>query len=116
MVKKRGLGKSLDALLAYSHLEVQNTAEREESKPLEKITLLSVDQLQRGKYQPRREIDPSALEELASSIRNQGIIQPLIVRPIGDHYEIIAGERRWRAAQLVGLTDVPSIIREIPDE
>lgn len=115
MVKKRGLGKSLDALLAYTSTDVKNSEESDESSQ-ETIFPLSVHQIQRGKYQPRREMDPQALEELAASIRHQGIIQPLIVRPVADKYEIIAGERRWRAAQLAGLTHVPVIIRQIPDE
>ena len=115
MVKKRGLGKSLDALLAYASTEPHATAYADATN-VEKLTQLSVLDIQRGKYQPRREMEPEALEELANSIRTQGIIQPLIVRPVGNQYEIIAGERRWRAAQLAGLTHVPVIIRHIPDE
>lgn len=115
MVKKRGLGKSLDALLAYTGLEPQE-AMATEIDSQESLSQLSVDQIQRGKYQPRREMDTESLEELANSIRTQGIIQPLIVRPVGDKYEIIAGERRFRAAKLVGLSEVPVIIRDIPDE
>src|SRR3990167_6768608 len=119
MVKKRGLGKSLDALLAYTSIESESF---HASQTSDKLSQLSVDLIQRGKYQPRREMDPQALEDLANSIRMQGVIQPLIVRPIGagqigtGQYEIIAGERRWRAAQLAGLTEVPAIIRHIPDE
>lgn len=113
MVKKRGLGKSLDALLAYTRSETPNSNAAVQDDTL---CQLSVDAVQRGKYQPRREMDPQSLEDLANSIRSQGIIQPLIVRPMGDKYEIIAGERRWRAAQLAGLTEVPVIIRHIPDE
>lgn len=119
MVKKRGLGKSLDALLAYTGLENKeaNTTDATEAETQELLHQLPVAQLQRGKYQPRREMDPEALEELANSIRTQGIIQPLIVRPVDEgKFEIIAGERRFRAAQLVGLTDVPVIIRDIPDD
>jgi len=116
MVKKRGLGKSLDALLAYSGNESTTTSEAEAVVSNDGIKQLDVTCIQRGKYQPRREIDPVSLEDLASSIRTQGIIQPLIVRPVGDKYEIIAGERRWRAAQLAGLNEVPVIIRHIPDE
>ena len=115
MVKKRGLGKSLDALLAYTGLEPHGKVAAEDESH-ETLTQLAVDQIQRGKYQPRREIDPETLEELANSIRTQGIIQPLIVRPIESGYEIIAGERRWRAAQIAGLTEVPVVIRDIPDE
>ncbi len=117
MVKKRGLGKSLDALLAYTNPEVHTGLHEEvEKKAKDNLSSLSVEQIQRGKYQPRREMDPHALEELANSIRTQGIIQPLIVRPIGNKYEIIAGERRFRAAQIAGLNEVPAIIRNIPDE
>ena len=115
MVKKRGLGKSLDALLAYTNTEAASSTDP--SPPgNEELRQMPVEQIQRGKYQPRREMDTQALEDLANSIRTQGVIQPLIVRPVGDRYEIIAGERRWRAAQIAGLTDVPVIIRHIPDE
>ena len=78
---------------------------------------LSVDLIQRGKYQPRRDLQADALEELAASIRSQGVLQPIVVRLAGeDRYEIIAGERRWRAAQLAGLDKIPAIVREVPDE
>lgn len=117
MVKKRGLGKPLDALLSYTNTQSHTVDAVSHSHPHEQLTQLSVEVIQRGKYQPRREMDPQALEDLANSIRTQGIIQPLIVRAVGsDKYEIIAGERRWRAAQLAGLDHVPVIIRDIPDE
>jgi ParB family chromosome partitioning protein len=78
---------------------------------------IPVDLIQRGKYQPRRDIDPESLQELAESIRAQGIMQPIVVRPISDRkYEIIAGERRWRAAQIAGLDQVPAVIRDVNDE
>lgn len=115
MVKKRGLGKSLDALLAFTDANGQNVVDLDIPNQ-EKIVKLHVDLLQRGKYQPRREMDDEALAELASSIRQQGIIQPLIVRAVNDKYEIIAGERRWRAAQMAGLSEVPVVIRHLPDE
>lgn len=111
MVKKRGLGKSLDALLAYKSTNTVSSNAVET-----KISHLPVQYLLRGKYQPRREMDADALNDLANSIRKQGILQPLIVRPLGDQYEIIAGERRLRAAQIAGLSEVPVIIRDIPDE
>ena len=113
MVKKRGLGKSLDALLSYTGPEQLHT---DSEFTQEKLSTLPVDAIQSGKYQPRRGMDKDALDDLANSIRAQGIIQPLIVRPSGHKYEIIAGERRWRAAQLAGLTEIPAIIRHIPDE
>ena len=114
-VKKRGLGRGLDALLSgptASALEEQ--AVKVDQKELQH---LPVELIQRGKYQPRRDMDPEALEELANSIRCQGVMQPIVVRPIGDNrFEIIAGERRWRATQLAGLDTVPAMVREVPDE
>lgn len=81
------------------------------------LRTLPVDLLQRGKYQPRESFDQEALEELASSIRSQGVIQPIVVRPIeGERYEIVAGERRWRAAQLAGLQEIPAVIRQVSDQ
>lgn len=116
MAKKRGLGKTLDALLVGSSSIVEEIGAPLE-KSAEKLCNLSVNLIQRGKYQPRREMNPEALEELASSIRTQGIIQPIVVRHLlGGRYEIVAGERRWRAAQLAGLNEIPAIIKDIPDE
>lgn len=117
MVKKRGLGKSLDALLAYTQTQHADATSPEFND--QQLCTLSIHQLQRGKYQPRRDMDPEALNDLANSIKAQGILQPLIVRPLNeksDSYEIVAGERRFRAAQLAGLTNVPVVIRHIPDE
>ena len=104
--KQKGLGRGLDALLAAN-----STAETQRQDTL------SVGVLQPGKYQPRTRMDPGSLEELAASIKAQGLIQPISVRPVGaGRYEIIAGERRWRAAQIAGLAEVPVLIREIPDD
>jgi ParB family chromosome partitioning protein len=115
MVKKRGLGKSLDALLIGSMATTESDKPHASSEDV--LCQLSVDLIQRGKYQPRRGMDPEALEELANSIRSQGVIQPIVVRPIANNrYEIVAGERRWRAAQLAGLTEIPALLRDIPDE
>lgn len=115
MVKKRGLGeRGLSALLKGSGLD---PARNRESQTDGELKDLPVEKVQRGKYQPRRDMDPEALEELADSIRKQGIMQPIVVRPIdSERYEIIAGERRWRAAQLAGLDRVPALIRDVPDE
>src|SRR3990167_8515142 len=116
MVKKRGLGKSLDALLVGSSSIMEDTNYPSE-RSKEKLCHLPIDLIQRGKYQPRRDMNPEALEELASSIRAQGVIQPIVVRHLlGGRYEIVAGERRWRAAQLVGLTEIPAVVKDIPDE
>lgn len=108
MVKLKGLGRGLDALLAN---------DEEASNQSASLATLAVGKLQPGKYQPRTHMDQASLESLADSIRSQGIMQPIIVRLVSDdRYEIIAGERRWRASQLAGLTEVPVIIKEIPDE
>lgn len=111
-VKKRGLGRGLDALLGQSNSAGQGSENQEQQ-----LKELPVDLIQRGKYQPRRDMDPQALEELANSIRVQGVMQPIVVRPIADgRYEIIAGERRWRATQQAGLDSIPAVIRDVPDE
>ncbi|TAL60322.1 MAG: ParB/RepB/Spo0J family partition protein [Legionella sp.] len=78
---------------------------------------LSLDKIQAGQYQPRQDFNTQALEELAQSIASQGLIEPLVVRPIAkDRYEIIAGERRWRAAQLAGLSELPCLVGEYSDK
>ena len=108
MVKQKGLGRGLDALLANDLEEAHNTDAQQ---------ILNVTQLQPGKYQPRSYMDAAALQTLADSIKTQGIMQPILVREISNNqYEIIAGERRWRASQLAGLTQVPVLVRDIPDE
>lgn len=116
MVKKRGLNRGLEALLqGAGSLDVDlNQASGETTDELQH---LPVEWLQRGVYQPRRDLDPEALEELAASVRQHGIMQPIVVRSIGvNRYEIIAGERRWRAAQLAELPNVPALVKDVPDE
>ena len=106
--KLKGLGRGLDALLAGNSGEAAQSGE---------LRTLDVGLLQPGKYQPRTRMDPGSLEELAESIKAQGLMQPIIVRGVGgDRYEIIAGERRWRAAQIVGLSEVQVLARDIPDD
>ena len=117
--KRRSLGKGLDALLAGSSRPVETAVPSVDAATPDKGLLrdLPVDLLQRGQYQPRRDFDPFALQELADSIKAQGVMQPIVVREIGDQrYEIIAGERRWRAAQLAGLETLPALVRNVPDE
>ena len=77
---------------------------------------IALDRIRPGPFQPRSVFEPESLAELANSIREQGVIQPIVVRPVGDTFEIIAGERRWRAAQQAGLEDIPVIVREVDDE
>lgn len=107
-MKSKGLGRGLDALLA---------GDRDGRKAKESLQNLKTSLLQPGKYQPRTHMDKESLAELAESIKVQGVMQPILVRPVSPgSYEIIAGERRWRAAQLAGLSEVPALIREVPDE
>ena len=89
----------------------------------EQLAKLPLDLLQRGRYQPRIDMRAETLAELAASIKAQGVVQPIVVRALGapdvgesQRYEIIAGERRWRAAQMAGLTEIPAVIRHIPDD
>ena len=113
-LKKRGLGRGLDALLGTGpSLSADEKPERQESE----LRHLPLDIIERGRYQPRKDMHPEALEDLAASIRAQGVVQPIVVRPNGaGRYEIIAGERRWRAAQLAGLDAIPAVVRDVPDE
>jgi ParB family chromosome partitioning protein len=119
--KRRSLGKGLDALLAGSQRssDAEVTPETTDRVHNENDVLreLPVDLIQRGQYQPRRDFDPEALAELAESIKAQGVMQPIIVRPVAaDKFEIIAGERRWRAVQLAGLDRIPALVREVNDD
>jgi len=115
-LKKRGLGRGLDALLTPAKPAAAPVETMVESTPAE-LQKLPVEWLRPGKYQPRKDMSQDALEELASSIRAQGVIQPIVVRPVAaQQYEIIAGERRWRASQLAGLSEVPCILKPVADD
>ena len=124
--KRRGLGRGLDALLTNpsTEIEPETSTNNNDTKPSNQISKddselqnIAVEKLQPGKYQPRKDMSAEALDELSTSIKNQGIIQPLVVRAIGEQqYEIIAGERRWRAAKLAELSTVPCLIKEVADE
>ena len=105
-MKAKGLGRGLDALLGGDG-----------APPRESMMTLPVGRIRPGRYQPRTKMDQQALAELAASIRSQGLMQPLLVRPIDrERYELVAGERRWRAAQMAGLEEVPALVREVPDD
>jgi ParB family transcriptional regulator, chromosome partitioning protein len=108
-VKRKGLGRGLDALLSGAAPATgENTGEE--------LRELPVDLIQPGKYQPRMNMRQESLQDLADSIKAQGLVQPIVVRPVGERrYEIIAGERRWRAAQMAGLREIPAVIRDVPD-
>jgi len=106
MIRHKGLGRGLDALLSAG----------DETAPAGALQTIAIDRLQPGKYQPRTKMDETALNELADSIREQGLMQPILVRPVGGgRFEIIAGERRWRAAQRAGLKEVPALVKDVPD-
>jgi len=120
MTPKKRLGRGLDALLSKP---VSRTASDSGDATAEGDTLrnIPVELLQRGQYQPRVDMRQDSLEDLANSIKVQGVVQPIVARPIGNkdgvqRYEIVAGERRWRAAQLAGLQEIPAVVRDVPDE
>ncbi|MDN3522853.1 ParB/RepB/Spo0J family partition protein [Halomonas ramblicola] len=129
MTRKPALGRGLDALIGAGARRRESLdlpdlgVDADEAAPAtapesgDRLERLPLGQLTRGKYQPRRDIQPEALEELADSIRAQGVMQPIVVRPVGEErYEIIAGERRWRAAQLAELDVIPAVVRDVSDE
>jgi ParB family chromosome partitioning protein len=123
MTKKKRLGRGLDALLSKPVAETAalKSGQQDTESGAEGLKYIGVDLLQRGQYQPRVDMRQDTLEELAKSIRVQGVVQPIVARPLKvsgktQRYEIIAGERRWRAAQLAGLQEIPAVVREVPDE
>ncbi|MGE5104103.1 MAG: ParB/RepB/Spo0J family partition protein [Betaproteobacteria bacterium] len=108
MIRPKGLGRGLDALLAGTD---------ETSAATESLQTLSIDRLRPGKFQPRSKMDAASLAELALSIKEQGVMQPILVRPVdGGRFEIVAGERRWRAAQQAGLREIPALVKNVPDQ
>jgi ParB family chromosome partitioning protein len=109
--KKPGLGRGLDALLSAAGASVNKDPADEVS-----FRQVPIDQIKRGEFQPRQNIPQEGLEELADSIRSQGLVQPVVLRSVGEGYELIAGERRWRASQIAGLQEIPAVIREVPDQ
>jgi ParB family chromosome partitioning protein len=108
-MKKKRLGRGLGSLIGNID-ELTHVTARDQKSGLSE---LDIDRIHRGKYQPRQNFDQQALQELADSIRSQGIVQPIVVRPEGDHFELVAGERRWRAAQIAGLQKIPAVIRNL---
>ncbi len=124
-VKKSSLGRGLEALLGQTPRRATPPPIAEVAPagpPRDELTRIPLDLLQRGRYQPRTDMRQESLQELADSIRAQGVVQPIVVRPVdstdggSQRYEIIAGERRWRAAQIAGLADIPALVRDVPDD
>ena len=116
----RGLGKGLDSLIPDAVGEAKAKKESEESKASgdagSQEALVKITAVEPNRKQPRKNFDEDSLQELADSIRQVGVIQPILVQDRKDHYEIIAGERRWRAAKLAGLKEVPVIIRDYTEQ
>ncbi len=118
--KSRGLGRGLSALIGEAPQPVEAEGAGAEaataSTKAQRPNRLGIDKLRPGKFQPRQNFAEDELDALSKSLKSKGILQPLLVRPSGQGYEIIAGERRWRAAQRAGLHDVPVIIEELSDQ
>jgi len=113
--RKHGLGRGLDALLGGDNNQQESVGKQAVAGKV--VDTLPLDLIQRGRFQPRRDFNPDRLQELADSIAAQGVVQPIVVRPVdSNRYEIIAGERRWRAAQQAGLSEIPAVIRDVPDK
>ena len=108
-MKKKRLGRGLGSLIG----NIEDTVNAPRANSADDLAEIDIDRIQRGRYQPRQVFEPEALQELADSIRAQGVVQPIVVRPEGDHFELVAGERRWRAAQLAGLQKIPAVVREL---
>ncbi|MBQ2880187.1 MAG: ParB/RepB/Spo0J family partition protein, partial [Anaerotignum sp.] len=112
--KKKGLGAKglgLNALI-NTEMEEIKASKKENKKAEEAVLELELDMIEPNRKQPRKYFDETALEELAVSLKSYGMIQPIVVKKNGDYYEIIAGERRWRAAKIAGLTKVPVVIKK----
>lgn len=106
MAKKSGLGRGLNALISEANAETGNEPE----------AVLSISEIVRNPNQPRKTFDEDKLAELADSIRQNGVLQPILVRRKGQKYEIVAGERRYQASKLAGLKEIPVVVREIDDD
>ncbi len=115
---KRGLGKGLDAMIPVPENSPSLSTEKTENKAEDKgsETIVKITQVEPNREQPRKNFDEDALQELADSIKQFGLLQPILVQDRKTHYEIIAGERRWRAAKLAGLKEVPVIIRDYTEQ
>lgn len=115
--KKKGLGKGLDALFSSSEINTQEIKISNTEENTEKgISYININDIKPNKDQPRKTFDEEKIGELAESIKEHGLIQPVVLRKSGKGYEIVAGERRWRACRKAGLKEIPCIIKELTDE
>ena len=120
-VKKKGLGKGLDSLIpdnkpAKKNTETVQKVEEKKEEMKDGVQMMKISMIEPNREQPRKKFEEDALLELADSIKLHGVLQPLLVRKIKDYYEIIAGERRWRAAKLAGIKEVPVIVKEYSEQ
>ena len=123
-VKKSGLGKGLDSLIPNKNVKSAKPsvkADEKKAAPKEEILeagpiMVKINKVEPNREQPRKDFDEDALMELADSIKQFGVLQPILVQKKKDYYEIIAGERRWRAAKLAGLKEVPIIVKEFTEQ
>ncbi|MBQ7863073.1 MAG: ParB/RepB/Spo0J family partition protein [Lachnospiraceae bacterium] len=113
--KKRGLGLGLDSLITDKSEDIE-TVKKETKENVSRETFLPLIKIEPNRAQPRTRFDEDALQELADSIKQYGIIEPIVVQKREDHYEIIAGERRWRAARIAGLKEVPVVVKEYSED
>ena len=109
MAKRSGLGKGLDTL-------IPNNMDTKKETKVKNETILRLSEIEPNRKQPRKNFDEDALEELADSIKEFGIIQPIVVQKRDNYYEIIAGERRWRAAKMAGIKEVPVVVKDFSDK
>ncbi len=116
MAKAKGLGKGLDAMLPKKIEKPKEKTEKKEEENVSRETLVKISSIEPNREQPRKKFNEDALHDLADSIKQYGVLQPLLLQKKGKYYEIIAGERRWRAARLAGLKEVPAIIKEFSSQ
>lgn len=115
--KKKSLGRGLGALLGDDDFDINELNEPSHKQtPAKNTNFINIADITPSKYQPRTEFDPEALNALVESIKEKGVLQPLLVRRLDNKYELIAGERRWRASKIAGLAEVPVIIKEMSDK
>ena len=113
---KRGLGRGFESLIPTDLVDEAFDPTSSEDAKVSKLVELDITDVVRDDEQPRKEFDPEALQELADSIKEHGILQPIVVAKKGDKYQIIAGERRWRASKLAGKDKIPAIVRTLDDQ
>ena len=116
---RKGLGKGLDALIAPNQMDKVKSTKKSgtnEKASGDGVVMVKINKVEPNKKQPRKNFDEAALEELADSIKQFGIIQPVVVQKKGDYYEIIAGERRWRAAKVAKLKEIPVVIKDYTEQ